>query len=103
MIPDTKRYTWSEENVDRVQADPAVYELYENDELIYIGSTNDLSERFKGYASSNFSDNPCKRATITYKREYVSTESSARTSEKIYLLEYQSANGKLPRCNKKIT
>ncbi len=97
-----KRYEWKEENVKRVTENPAVYELYENGELIYIGSTGNLNERFTGYLSSNFSDDTCKRSTTAYKREYVSTEQLARTSEKIALLEYRGKYGKLPRCNEKI-
>ena len=102
MINDVKIYTWSEENINLTQNKPAVYELYENDELIYIGSSNDLNERFKGYLSSNFKEKPCKRGTTGYKREYVSSEQLARTTEKICLLEYQSTNRKIPRCNDKI-
>ena len=61
-----------------------------------IGSTNNLSTRFKGYKSSDFKDDPCKKATTSYKREYTK---DYENKESQYLEEYKAANGKLPRCN----
>jgi excinuclease UvrABC nuclease subunit len=102
LIEDPKRYRWSEKNAKAVRENPAVYELYNMSELIYIGSTGDLHERFTHYWSTNFDDDPCKQKTDHYKREYVSTELEARKKERQYLIEYQKRFGKLPICNEVI-
>ena len=93
------KYTWSENNAKAVREEPAVYELYADDELIYIGSTGNLRERFAGYLSTNFEGDSCKKATKSYKREYTETESEARKKERTYLLEFQSQKKQLPKCN----
>ena len=92
-------YKWSEKSIDSVKTDPAVYELYSNKVLIYIGSTGNLSQRFKGYWSSNFSQDSCKRVTDGYKRDYVITEQEARRKESANLWEFQNHHDRLPRCN----
>ena len=92
-------FTWSEKNVYVVGERPAVYELYSNDILIYIGSTKNLSGRFKRYWSSNFSEDSCKKTTDAYKREYVYTEEEARSKESAYLEEFKNANNRPPKCN----
>ena len=97
-----EKYNWSEESSKAWKEDPAVYELYSGNELIYIGSSGNLKERFMGYLNSKFADDPCKKATDSYKREYVTTESEARSGERAYLQEYQKAHGQLPRCNDRI-
>jgi excinuclease UvrABC nuclease subunit len=96
-------YSWSEENVNKVQEKPAKYELYDESRLLlYIGSTGNLSERFKHYLSTDFDGNPCKRRTRSYKRQYVNTEQEAKRLEEENLKEYQARYGKLPSCNERI-
>lgn len=61
---------------------PACYELYDvADELLYIGSTGNLSERFKHYWNTSFDNDSCMRQTKSYKRGYTSTVERARTLE----------------------
>ena len=102
MIPDKDKYGWSEKNVNLVREKPAIYQLYDNGELIYIGSTGNLSDRFTKYWGSKFNDDSCKKSTSSYKREYVSTKEDAEKKESTYLKEYKEKHGKLPRCNDKI-
>ena len=95
-------YEWREDNVKYVPAKPGVYGLYEskNEEgLIYIGSSSNIRERFMHYWETNFSEDPCKRATKYYKREFTS---SYEEKEKELLEQYKKEHGKLPRCNEKI-
>lgn len=92
-------YSWSEESSKAWIAEPAVYELYQGNTLLYVGSTGDLKQRFIGYWNSKFSDDPCKKNTDVYKREYVQTEKEAQSKERTYLMEYQETHGRLPRCN----
>ena len=96
------KYSWSEDSSKAWKAEPAVYELYQGSTLIYIGSTGNLKERFIGYWNSKFADDPCKKATDSYKREYFQTEAEAQSKERAYLSEYQRVNGKLPKCNQLI-
>ena len=103
MIQDKDKYEWSEDNATKnAKEKPAVYELYEKNGLIYIGSTGDLRERFTKYWNSKFNDDSCKQSTTSYKREYVSTKEDAEKKESAYLKAYKDKFGKLPRCNDKI-
>jgi len=96
-------YTWSEENLNQVQAKPAKYELYdESRTLLYIGSSGNLSERFKGYLSTNFDNDPCKQRTRSYKREYVDSEAEAKRLEEKNLNEHQQRYDRLPPCNERV-
>jgi len=95
-------YNWSEKNVNAVKEEPAKYELYDGTRtLIYIGSTGNLSERFKGYWSTNFMDNKCKQGTRSYKRLYLGSEQRASELEEENLTEYRIRSGRLPACNQK--
>lgn len=96
-------YTWSEDNVNKVQEKPAKYELYdESRTLLYIGSSGNLSERFKGYLATNFDNDPCKQRTRSYKREYVSSEAEAKRLEEENLKGYRQRYDRLPPCNERI-
>lgn len=74
-----------------------VYALFdENRNLIYIGETTNLGERFQEYQRTDFSEDPCKKATKSYKREYTELH---KNREKVLLDEHKRINGKLPKCN----
>jgi excinuclease UvrABC nuclease subunit len=99
-IDDDHYYAWNEQNAKNSPDKAGVYGLFESEPevgLIYIGSTSNIRERFTGYWNTNFSDDPCKRATKFYKRE-VTDDYKNRETE---LLEQykREHNGKLPRCN----
>jgi excinuclease UvrABC nuclease subunit len=91
-------YDWKEENAKNIPEKPGVYALFDAEKnLIYIGSSSNLRERFTGYWNTNFEEDTCKRATKYYKREL--TE-SYESREKELLEEYKKFhNGKLPKCN----
>jgi len=90
-------YPWNENNVNRAPQDSGVYEFYNrNGVIIYIGSSDNLRERFLGYWKSNFEEDPCKRSTIHYRRE-VTVNFVQRERE--LLQEYQRQHGNLPECN----
>ncbi len=90
------RYPWSKNNVDGAREEGATYSLYSGNKLIYIGSTGNLRKRFQDYWNKNFEDDPCKRDTDAYKREY---RSDYRKREIELLEEYKRQHGKLPECN----
>lgn len=92
-------YDWTEENTKNVPARAGVYAFYDaNGTLIYIGSSSDIRERFRHYWSTDFEEDPCKRDTKKYKREF--TE-DYEEKEKELLEQYEHEHGKLPKCNKK--
>ena len=63
-------YKWGEK-AKNVPELTGVYAFYNEDKvLIYIGESSNLKERFTHYLDTNFSQNPCKRATKHYKREF---------------------------------
>lgn len=96
-------YAWSENNAKGIAESSGVYGLYEttNEEgLIYIGSSSNLRERFTHYWDTNFPEDPCKRSTRHYKREFTS---SYEARERELLEQYQREhNGRLPRCNERV-
>jgi excinuclease UvrABC nuclease subunit len=97
---DSAFYDWTENNAKNSPKESGVYGLFESqseDGLIYIGCASSIRERLTGYWNTNFADDPCKRATIVYKREVTS---DYKNKEKELLEQYKNEhNGKLPRCN----
>lgn len=96
-------YEWKESNVKKIAEKSGVYGLFESmkeESLIYIGSSSNLRERFIHYWETNFSEDPCKRTTKYYKREFTG---SYEQREKELLEQYKSEHdGKLPKCNEKV-
>lgn len=96
-------YEWKKSNTQNIAEKPGVYGLFENmkeEGLIYIGSSSDLRERFMHYWQTSFSDDPCKRSTKHYKREFTD---SYEQRERELLEQYKSEhNGNLPKCNEKM-
>lgn len=92
-------YEWSEHNAKNIPEKPGVYAFYDEQRvLIYIGSSSNLRERFTHYWTTNFEEDPCKRDTKVYKREF--TE-DYKAREKELLEQYFREHGRLPRCNEK--
>lgn len=93
-----KLYAWDENSVNAIPDKAGVYAFFdERENLIYIGEATSLRERFQGYWRTNFSEDPCKRATKSYKRELAERHEDR---EKELLEEYKRNNdGKLPKCN----
>lgn len=91
-----KLYYWGDK-AKLVPEEPGVYTFYKEDEdLIYIGESSNLRETFAQYLQTNFSEDPCKRETKFYKREF-SPNQHDRLME--LLEEYQKMHDKLPDCN----
>ena len=103
MFKEEELLPWDKDTVHIVAQKPigAVYALYDKKgECIYIGKTSDLKDRFiSKYWNTNFSEDPCKKDTVTFKLEY--TEDYDRR-EDFLLREHIRIHGKLPRCNQKM-
>ncbi|MCW3985074.1 MAG: hypothetical protein NWE91_01500 [Candidatus Bathyarchaeota archaeon] len=97
-------YEWKESNAKKIPEKSGVYGLFESkteESLIYIGSTSNLRERFTHYWETEFSEDPCKKTTKWYKREITN---SYKEREKELLEQYKKEHdGKLPKCNEKIS
>jgi len=89
-------YAWGD-RAKHVPEGPGVYALYnEAKVLIYIGEGASLREEFAHYLETNFSDDPRKRETRYYKREFTSKQEDRM---KELLDEYRQKHGGLPKCN----
>ena len=67
-------YVWGD-RAKNVPEESGVYALYDEAKvLIYIGASVNLQERFTHYLETNFSDDPRKRETRYYKREFTSEQ-----------------------------
>lgn len=70
MVLQGDLYDWNEGNAKNIPANPGVYAFFDAARrLIYIGSSNNLRDRFTGYWQTNFEGSRCKQATRYYKRE----------------------------------
>jgi len=89
-------YYWGDK-AKNVPGEPGVYAFYDEDRiLIYIGETLNLREEFTQYLKTKFSDDPRKRETRYYKREFTSKQ---KDRVKVLLDEYRQKHGKFPKCN----
>ncbi len=80
-----------------VKAKPGVYVLYDkNEDVIYIGESENLQNQFAKYVDTNFESDACKQKTHTYQREFVENPKERR---KQLLEDFKNKNGKLPLCN----
>ncbi len=91
-------YTWNENNARNIPAEPGVYELLDGSKnVLYIGQSSNLRERFGAYWSIDFEGKRCKQRTKHYRRE-ITGDYIYR--EKELIGEYKRLNGDLPPCNK---
>ncbi len=96
MLLEGQLYYWGD-NARHIPEKPGVYALYDKDKvLIYIGKSSDLRKEFTSYLNTDFGEDPCKRETIYYKREFTSSQEEEMRE---LLEEYRKTNNKLPRCN----
>ena len=95
-ILDEKVLVWLE-NAQFVKAKPAVYILYDkNLDVIYIGESENLQNKFAMYFNTNFENDPCKQKTYTYQRAFVE---NPKERKRQLLEDYKKKHGKMPRCN----
>jgi len=80
-----------------VKAKPGVYVLYDkNEDVIYIGESENLQNQFAKYVDTNFENDTCKQKTHTYQREFV--ENPKERKRKL-LGDFKEKYGKIPVCN----
>lgn len=85
--------------VSGAPADPGVYALWENDELIYYGHARGESTSIQSCLREHLERrNECTRGATHYGWE-ISANPPLRETE--LLREFERANKKLPRCNRK--
>ena len=96
---DGNTFVWGEK-AKNVDAKPGVYIFYDkNGDVIYIGQSENLKERFTTYFATNFENNACKQNTVEYQREFT-TNHEEREKQ---LLEFSKRKfGRLPPCNEKV-
>jgi len=87
------------ESAKFVKSKPGVYVLYDkNKDIIFIGESQNLQERFSKYVDANFEDDSCKQKTVSYQREFVENPNERM---KQLLEDYKNEHGGLPLCNDK--
>jgi len=95
-ILDDTFHLWHE-NVIFIKANPGVYVLYDkNQDVIYIGESENLESEFTKYFSSNFENDTCKQKTTSYQREFVE---NPKERKRQLLEEFKEKHGKIPCCN----
>ncbi len=83
-----------------VKAKPGVYVLYDkNNEVIYIGQSDNLQEKFVKYLDANFEDDLCKQKTVAYQREFLDNPKQRQNQ---LLEDFKNRFGRLPHCNENL-
>jgi len=91
-----KTYVWGDRARHAAEGS-GVYAFYNEDKiLIYIGESTNLRKNFTHYLETNFSDDPSKRETRYYKKEFTSRQEDRM---KELLDDYRQKHGELPKCN----
>jgi hypothetical protein len=91
------RYAFTETMVSGAPADPGVYALWENDELIYYGHARGGSATIQSSLRAHLArDNKCTARATHYGWE-ISSNPAAREVE--LMREFERGNKRLPRCN----
>lgn len=95
-ILDDKFRVWLE-SAKFVKSKPGVYVLYnKNKDVIFIGESQNLQERFSKYVDTNFENDTCKQKTASYQREFIE---NPKERIKQLLEDFKNEHGKLPLCN----
>ena len=93
---DDKVRVWLE-SAKFVKAKSGLYVFYnKKKEVIYIGESQNLQERFTKYIDTEFENNSCKQKTASYQREFVD---NPKERKKQLLEDYKNRFGRLPACN----
>lgn len=91
-----KLYMWGEK-AKHIPEEGGVYAFYNEDRLpVYISGSANLQETFSHYLETDFSEDPRKRETRFYKREF---EPNWEERVKTLLNEYSKEYGGLPKLN----
>jgi len=93
---DDKLRVWLE-SAKFVKSKPGVYVLYNRKkDIIFIGESQNLQERFSKYVDTDFENDACKQKTASYQREFV--DEPAEKAKRL-LDDFKNEHGKLPACN----
>ena len=99
MLLEDKLHLWLESS-RFVKAKPGVYVLYDkNNEVIYIGQSDNLQEKFAKYLDANFEDDLCKQKTVAYQREFLDNPKQRQNQ---LLEDFKNRFGRLPHCNENL-
>ncbi len=80
-----------------VKAKPGVYVLFnKNEDVIFIGESENLQSQFAKYVDTNFENDTCKQKTHTYQREFVE---NPKELQRQLLENFKEKHSKLPVCN----
>jgi len=71
----------------------------EKNEVIYIGQSNNLQEKFAKYLDMDFEDSIYKQKTVAYQREFLDNPKERQSQ---LLEEFKDRFWRLPRCNEKM-
>ena len=95
------RFPFDKETINCIpQFTEGVYFLYQDDECIYIGSSDtSIYERLRKHISGE--EGPCTAAA--HKFAFEANSPYPEQIETLYLLGFQGKHGRLPRCNDKVT
>ena len=95
------RFPFDKETINSIpQSMEGVYFLYQDDECIYIGSSDtSICERLRKHISGE--EGPCTAAA--HKFAFEENSSYPEQIETLYLLSFQEKHDRLPRCNDKVT
>ena len=99
MLLEDKIHLWLESS-RFVKAKSGVYVLYDKkNEVIYIGQSDNLQERFAKYVDTNFEDDLCKQKTVAYQREFLDNPKQRQNQ---LLEDFKNRFGRLPHCNENL-
>jgi hypothetical protein len=94
----SKKYPFTEQNVNNSPDKPGVYILYDGDEVIDIGQSEEsIRGRLQDHLRGDHG--PCTQGATHYMREE-NSDPVAREEE--LLRQFRRRHGRLPRCNKRI-
>ena len=94
-ILDDKFRVWLE-SAKFVKSKSGVYVFYDkNKEVIFIGESQNLQERFSKYVDTDFEYDACKQKTVSYQREFVE---NPKERMKQLLEDFKNEHGKIPVC-----
>ena len=91
------RYALTRTMVSGAPADPGVYALWENDELIYYGHARGAGATIQSCLRQHLSGTNSCTARATHYGWEISANPPAREAE--LLREYETRHKRIPRCN----
>lgn len=94
-----KRWSFSKKSVDNAEDKPGVYALFDGQELIYYGESEDsIRGRLQRHQSGT--EGPCTQGATAYIEEPCN-DPAAREAELI--AEFVRINRRKPRCNERVS